>query len=75
MTEEEARQEAQSWVENGGHVRECDSGFGGVEHLHLYDDKKSEDFVLTYEKGSGYEDDEDHSDTSSNSDDSSDINR
>jgi hypothetical protein len=57
MSEADAREEAQKWVENGGHVRE-DYPHGGNDstHLHLYDDTKSEDFVINYERGTGYDD-------------------
>jgi hypothetical protein len=38
MTEEEARKETQSWVENGGHVRKDHSHKDNdFDHLHLYD--------------------------------------
>jgi len=56
MTEEAARMEAKSWVENGGQVREDRPHQGNnSSHLHLYPyGKKSEDFVVNYEKGTGY---------------------
>lgn len=57
MTEVEAREEAQKWVENGGHVREDHPHRGNESsHFHLYDNKKSEDFLINYNKGTGYDD-------------------
>jgi len=54
MTEADARNEAQSWVNNGGNVREDHPHSGNSsDHLHLYDGNKSEDFVVNYKKGTG----------------------